>query len=148
MELAAQDEVGVLEDALHQGDEVQGVGGRVHIEEGQRVQQVEAQRLVHAEVRLQIGVHPQLAAVFVGWLELDDAAHHQRLEKLPAPAEVGGLLVLGLVAVVDEVAHGLAAVALAAEHVQQHAVVCWKRLTRRSGAAACSFSKVVLSQWA
>ncbi len=53
VELAAEDDVGVFEDGLAEGEDVCGVGGAGGIDEGEGVEQVEGEGLVEREVVLQ-----------------------------------------------------------------------------------------------
>ena len=59
VELPAQDDLRVLEDRLDQRQQVERVVGRLRVEQRDRLEQVERQRLVHREVVLQIDVDPQ-----------------------------------------------------------------------------------------
>ncbi len=120
VQLFPQDDVRVLEDGFHQSDHVQGVVRGLGIQQGQGVQKVERERLVHGKVVLQRHVDPQLR--FSLGMELHDPAIHQGAEELPGPFAVGVLGLLGIVAGPDQPLHGPAAVALAGEHIEQHAV--------------------------
>ncbi len=86
IELLAEDQLGVLEDRLDQREHVERVLGRLGIEQRQRLEQVERQRLVHREVVLQVEVHPQLRPIRCLRDELDDLARHERAEQLPGIA--------------------------------------------------------------
>ena len=57
-ELTAQDGVGVLEDALDEREQIERVGLAVGVEDRDRLDEVERQRLVHREVVLEVDVHP------------------------------------------------------------------------------------------
>jgi hypothetical protein len=90
VELAAQDQLGVLDDRLDQRQEVEGVRLRLGVEQRDRLQQIERERLVHREVVLQVDVHAQARALLRARNDLDDAAAEQRAEELPgAPAATG-----------------------------------------------------------
>ncbi len=122
VELAAEDDLRVLEDCLDEGDDVEAVRRRVAIEQRDRLEEVERQRLVHREVVLQVHVDAQVAAVLVARSQLDDLPRQQRPEQLPRPLPVGRLVGVGFVAVADQPLHGSAAVSAAAQHVEQGAV--------------------------
>jgi len=121
VQLLAENDVRIFEDGFHQRQQHQRVIGllRIHLRQG--LQQVERQRLVHRKVLLQFDVDTQLARPRAGG-ELDNPALHQRAEELPRAA---GVLLFGpgrFMAVAEQPLQGAAAVARAAEHVEQHPV--------------------------
>ena len=84
--------------------------------------QIKGERLVHREIVLQGDVDAQVGALGRFGDELDDLALDQRTEQLPGAFAV---LFFGLgrfVAIAQQPLHGAAAVAFAAEDVEQHAV--------------------------
>ena len=122
VQLPTEDDVGIFEDGLDEGDEIERVIRGVGIEQGKRFEEVEGEHLVHGKVILQLDVDAQIRVVRVGWDELDDLAIEQGTEQLPGAAV---MLFFGFgrfMATVDELAHGATAVTGAAENVQQHAV--------------------------
>ncbi len=90
--------------------------------QGDGLEQVERQRLVHREVVLQVHVDPQRGAVLRSRPELDDMPVDQRAEELPRALAVRFPGALRLVAVADQLPHRTAPVARPAEDVEQHAV--------------------------
>jgi hypothetical protein len=60
--LPAQDLVGVFDDRFAQREHVEGIVGRLAVEQRQGVDQVERERLVQGEVLLQLDVDAQAAA--------------------------------------------------------------------------------------
>ena len=77
VELTVQDGARVLEDALDQREEVQGVGVRGRVEQWDRLVQVERQRLVHGEVCLELDVDPHARARVRVWYEFHDLARQE-----------------------------------------------------------------------
>ena len=88
VELLAQDQLGVLEDRLDQRQHVERVVGRLGVEQRERLEQIQRQRLVHREIVLQVDVDAQLRAVGGPRDELDDVARDERAEQLPRAAPV------------------------------------------------------------
>ncbi len=124
VELPAQDELRVLEDRLDERQQVERVRLGRRVEERDRLEQVERERLVHREVVLQLDVDAkgEARARLLVRDDLDDAAVDERAEQLPGPLEVRLLRPLRLVRVADQALHRPPAVAPAREHVQEHAV--------------------------
>ncbi len=122
VQLFPQDDVGVLEDGFDEGDDVEGIVGRLRVQERKRVEKVERERLIHREIVGQLDVDPQVGAVLVARNDLQDLGSQERPEELPGAPPVPGLGLLRVVAAPDEVAHGPAGVAAPAQDVEQHAV--------------------------
>jgi len=80
------------------GDDSRSGGG---VEEGEGLEEVERERLVHGEVVLQLDVHPDLRPFLRPRNDLDDAAGDEGPEQLPGAAEVRLLRPVGLVRVPD-----------------------------------------------
>ena len=66
VELPTQDHVRILEDGFDQREDIQGVVGRFRIDQPQRVEQVQRQRLIHREVFRQLDIHPNPLALTLG----------------------------------------------------------------------------------
>src|SRR6266571_9117372 len=93
-----------------QGEQVELGGLRLRIEQGDRLEEVERERLVHREVFLQVDVDADPRALGRPGNDLHDATADQGAEELPAALEVSPFRVLRLVAVADERLHGAPAV--------------------------------------
>ena len=77
---------------------------------------------MQGEVVLQLHIHAQATPGGLTRDDLDDLAVEQSAEELPGPFAQRAFLCRRLMAIVDQLAHGAAAVAIAAQHEQQHAV--------------------------
>ena len=122
--LDAQNRLRVLYDAFAQRNHVERVFRAFAVQFRERIYQVERERLVHREVVLQVHVHAQVTvALGYGLHELHDVLFHQASEKLEGAVLQLLLARCTLVAVLDERAHRLAAVGLAAQDIQEHPVV-------------------------
>lgn len=86
VELSTKDDLGVLENGLDEGDEVEGVVGCLRVEVWKGLEEVERERLIHREVVLKIHVHPESMGmgregrVGIGWDEFDDVPFEQGSE--------------------------------------------------------------------
>ena len=63
VELFAQDDVRVLDDGFHHGQQNEGVIRLLGIHEGNGLQQIERERLIHGEILLQLHIHAQVGAI-------------------------------------------------------------------------------------
>ena len=124
VELTPQNDVGILQDGFAERDHIRRVVRRSRVNQGQRVDEVERERVVQREVILKLHVEPELVAVltFSHRNDLHDLALHQRPEELPRTLAMRLLRRRRFMRVLDQLHHRMAAVARAAEHLQQHAV--------------------------
>ena len=120
--LPPQQRIRVLHDRLAQRKHVERIVRRLAVELRQCVEQVQRERLVQRKILLQLHVHAQLPARRLRRDPLHDLAVEQRAEKLPGLVPQLALARRRLVAVRDDLPHRAAAIGIATEHEQQHAV--------------------------
>ena len=90
IELAAQDDFGVFQDRLDQRHHLKRIERPAGIEQRKRVDEIERERVVKREVRIEIDAEPQPWAARAGgwWNDLDDSSIDERAEELPGALEV------------------------------------------------------------
>jgi hypothetical protein len=89
VDLAAEDRLGVFDDRFAEREDVEGVVGRLAVELGERVDEVERERLMEREVVLEADVDAEFAAGGRGRNPVDDLAIEERAEQLPGAAAEG-----------------------------------------------------------
>ena len=122
--LDAQNGIRIFKDAFAQGNNVKRVLRTVAVKLRECVQQVKRKRLVHGKVVLQVHIHAQVTvARRYGRHEFDNFFFDEALEQ--EECTVLQLFFAGgtFVAILEERAHGAAAVRRAAQNIQEHPVV-------------------------
>jgi hypothetical protein len=116
--LLAEDEVRILEDALHQREHVERVGHALYLDARDRVDEPERERVVERKVFLKVDVDLESPL----GLASDDARLDEALQHGERVLAVDALLRRGLVRALDDARERHAASARSLENLKQHAV--------------------------